>query len=139
MRNRYIYPKTTIKENEPKGLTPSGCLVHLPWPTLMFGHLTELVFFFRKSSFFGEKNLLVQFIKPSSCHFIIFSFHQFYQSFDIRPTYGLKLQVLYHFGEHFWCLWRGQGQKYHLQVILNDFLNVKIDWQKVAATWGYWS
>ena len=32
-----------------------------------------------------------------------------------------------------------EGQKYHLQVILNDFLNVKIDWQKVAATWGYWS
>ena len=45
--------------------------------------------------------------------------------------------MLYCYGEHFWCRWREQGQKFNFQVILNDFVNVKINSQKVAATWGY--
>ena len=32
---------------------------------------------------------------------------------------------------------KGQGQKPHFQVISNDFFNVKINSQKVAATQGY--
>ena len=32
----------------------------------------------------------------------------------------------------------GRGQKHHLQVILNGFLNVKINSQKVVAMQGPW-
>ena len=36
---------------------------------------------------------------------------------------SLKPQVLYHFGEHFWCPSRWQDQKFNFQVILIDFLD----------------
>ena len=31
--------------------------------------------------------------------------------------------MLYHFGEHFWCPFRWQVQKFNIQVILNDFFD----------------
>lgn len=39
--------------------------------------------------------------------------------------------------EGFLCLLRWQGEKYSSQVIFNEFLNVKIDSQKVVAIQAY--
>ena len=52
-----------------------------------------------------------------SCHFS--HFHPVFW----HTSKSLKLQVLYHFGEHFWCLSRWKGQKFNFWVILYDFLD----------------
>ena len=52
-----------------------------------------------------------------SCHFSNF------QKVFWHTSKGLKPQVSYHFGEHFWCPSRWQGQKFNFQVILYDFLD----------------
>ena len=40
--------------------------------------------------------------------------------------------------EHLFVNKSDSGQKFLFQVILNDFFNVKINSQKMAATRGYW-
>ena len=69
------------------------------------------------------------------------SFYHFINFISLLTTYILwsKTSSVIPFWEHFWCQWRGQGQKFHFQVISNDFLDVKIDSQKVVAMRGPWS
>ena len=85
----------------------------------------------------GEvKNLWIMHLKVSNtATFKKLSFYQFSSSL---LTYFLKSKTpsVIPLWRPFLMPMKGEGQKYHFQVIFDNFLNVKIDSQKVVAMRG---